>query len=461
MAKNESVRPGGGKAGNAPILGTQIKAFIQSTQSMSYRPHDPGHNYYDRGIYLITLVVSGRQPLLSSLNMDAHNPASICTALGTEVLRCWNHIPEHHQKNNRKIKVHASCCMPDHFHGVIEVCERMDVSVGEVIRGFKIGCTKAWQQSAEQPNVAALNGTAPTGTPQHPAMQHPSAAMLPTAAQPPAAQQPHLVDRYTLQHMSHKQRQQYYATLPRTSRPLFDANYDDTICLATIDPITHAFTYDQRHFAAMLRYVLDNPRRAILRRLRPDFMQRLLHIRIAGRDYAAFGNIFLLRWARKVQVFCHRNARLGQLTEEERTKHGYTYAASPTIQTRIPYDTTTAFHLERTRWIADILAGATVIVTPGISKGEQAMKNECLEKGYPLIHLQKEPITPYWKPELTRFEACTRGSLLILAPWQLDDMDEVNHVPSDTDFSRFHNLNELAREICLFDGDASIVNGRT
>ena len=85
------------------------------------------------------------------------------------------------------------------------------------------------------------------------------------------------------------------------------------------------------------------------------------------------------------------------------------------------------------------------------------MKKECLEKGYPLIHLQKEPIGPYWKPERQRFEACARGSLLILAPWNLDAMGAVAGVPSDSNYSRFHNLNTLAAEICSFSGDARII----
>jgi len=36
-------------------------------------------------------------------------------------------------------------------------------------------------------------------------------------------------------------------------------------------------------------------------------------------------------------------------------------------------------------------------------------------------------------------EACARGALLILAPWGLD---------GDTDYARFHRLNDLAAEIC-------------
>ena len=87
------------------------------------------------------------------------------------------------------------------------------------------------------------------------------------------------------------------------------------------------------------------------------------------------------------------------------------------------------------------------------------MKKACLERGYPLIHLQKEPIGAYWKPERQRFDACANGTLLILAPWDLDMMGSVNGVPSDSDYSRFHNLNALAEEICSFYGEAKILMG--
>jgi len=30
-------------------------------------------------------------------------------------------------------------------------------------------------------------------------------------------------------------------------------------------------------------------------------------------------------------------------------------------------------------------------------------------------------------------------------------------VPADTDYSRFHNMNRLAAEICAFNGNASIL----
>lgn len=99
----------------------------------------------------------------------------------------------------------------------------------------------------------------------------------------------------------------------------------------------------------------------------------------------------------------------------------------------------------------------TSLRVEGISGGERLMKNECLQQGFPLIHLQKEPIGAFWKPERQRFEACANGSLLILAPWDLDAMGSVGSVPADSEYSRFHNLNTLAAEICAFDGAARIL----
>lgn len=216
---------------------------------------------------------------------------------------------------------------------------------------------------------------------------------------------------------------EYYALVQRQYRPLFDDNYDDTVCL------------DDRHREAMIAYVHDNPRRAILRRLMPDVMQRCLHVRIGNRSFGAFGNIFLLRWANKLQVQCHRRHPIsGQ-----------------------PYEETVDYARQHEQWVESVMGGATVIVTPGISRGELLMKNECLEKGYPLIHLQKEPITSFWKPERRRFEACAKGRLLILAPWELDTMQDVNGIPADSDYSRFHNLNKIATDICAFSGEAKII----
>ena len=419
----------------------------------SYRPHDSGHDYCAPGIYLVTLVARNRREnarMFGVLNNDAHNPGVLLNDVGRAVMDCWASIPAFEESKGRKVVLHAAVCMPDHFHGVIEVKERMTVSLGQVIWGFKVACTKRWRQ-LQQPRTAAECGrrlqqprtAAECGQPR-------TAAECERPRTTAECGQPSLA---VLHRMSRKQRAEYYAQQHGAQLPLWDDNYDDTICLN--EPSDG--TYSNRHFNAMVRYVNDNARRAIIRRMQPTFMQRCLHVRIGDRDYAAFGNLFLLRWARKVQVMCHRKACFGMLTSEERHAAGIRYEALAEMKTEVPYEQTEAYRKECEEWEALVMAGQTVIVTPGISRGELLFKDKCIEKGLPMIHLQREPIGEYWKPEEKRFNACARGRLLILAPWKSDALGEVNGVPSKADYSVFHNLNKLAEEICLFDGDAVIL----
>ncbi len=378
--------------------------------SASYRPRNPGHDYYGKGTYLITLVVSGREPLLASFSTENGREAIMASPIGEVVRQVWEQTPEKQANHGNRVAVQACVCMPDHFHGVIEVLEPMEWSLGDIIQAFKAACTSKWQKmhglqdSRNRPILVDCNGAdAPAWLREKAARFHDEGALV--------------------NNLSKKQRQEYYTLVGRQQRPLFDDNYDDTVCL------------DDRHREAMIAYVNDNPRRALLRRALPDVMQRSLHVQIGDRDYGTFGNLFLLRWANKLQVQCHR-------------KHPATGQ---------PYEETADYSQQHDQWITALMAGGTVIVTPGISRGELLMKNECIEKGFPLIHIQKDPIGPYWKPERQRFEACANGSLLILAPWDIDAMGDVAGIPTNSDYSRFHNLNNLAAEICRFDGDAKII----
>jgi hypothetical protein len=269
--------------------------------------------------------------------------------------------------------------MPDHFHGILQVVEPMDVGIGIIIRDFKAACTRIFR-----------------------------------SLYPPSLADP--IDRDLLSRSSRKQREEYYASNGVT--PLFEDNYDDTIC------------YRSGQLENILRYVQDNPRRAVMRALYPDLFQRRQHITIGDYDYAAYGNIFLLRRPWKEQVFCHRWKMNG-------TQRDYD----------TPYETTDTFRQQREQWIQAAKDGA-VLVTPGISKGEQQLVKDCIENALPLIHLQKEPMPNGWNPELKRHHLCEMGQLLILSPWSLDEMQGVNDVPATADYSRFHNMNTLAAQIC-------------
>ena len=124
-------------------------------EALSYRPRNAGHDYYGRGTYLITLVVSGREQLLSSFETDIGHKAEVghkapttlaLTPLGEAVQEAWLQTPAHSQTHSNKVVVHACVCMPDHFHGVIEVQEPMQWSLGDIIQAFKATCTSRWQQ---------------------------------------------------------------------------------------------------------------------------------------------------------------------------------------------------------------------------------------------------------------------------------------------------------------------------
>jgi hypothetical protein len=438
----------------------------------SHRPHCNGHDYYERGIYLITIVVANRDHLFGELNMDIANPGVNLTPLGRAVLEIWENTPAFQQERGRNISVLAAVAMPDHFHGVLFVKERMDVSVGEVICGFKTACTQRWRAllKGSQPYTAE-NGDKDAPHAENGDKDDPTAERgdkdAPHAASPSLSQsQPHVAATTPTptpdpHRMSRAQRAKYYASHPRNLRPLFDDNYDDS------------FLWRKGQLQAMIAYVHDNPRRAIIKARVPQFMKSCLCLTIGGVRYSAFGNFLLLRKPLKAQVFCHRMARMEQLTLEERLANGYTALPyAPGMRTKVRYIDTLAWQLDRDAWIKDAQEG-TVLVTPGISPGELAIKNIAIENRLPLIHLQKEPITR--KPEGERFYACAEGSLLILAPWpeDLDAMQRPSLIPLKgggpnpgqtslppmqgdrgglvSDYDRFHNMNLLAEQICAMD----------
>ena len=59
-----------------------------------------------------------------------------------------------------------------------------------------------------------------------------------------------------------------------------------------------------------------------------------------------------------------------------------------------------------------------VLVSPAISKGEKAIMRAVFKEGLPLVYLQENGFTDLAKPGGMRMDACARGQLLILAPWE-------------------------------------------
>ena len=376
------------------------------------KPHEIQHNqhrraewqdYGQRGLYMVTLCIEGRHPLFGFLEGDirekrgsANYPHIVPSALGRIILN--EELPKIHHYYPQ-VELWQAAMMPDHLHLLLYVTETLPngKKLGDIIRLFKGGCSRAWwaleektarkQTALESAGITATRTTA-TGM----------AAGATTGAIVENA-------KAGIPVLS--------STVKRPS--LFEAGYHDRVIkrpgmLETIK-----------------RYMCDNPLRALMRKQLPNLMERCLHLRIGNHDYAAFGALFLLKRAEKEQVFYHRL--------DKATGH-------PTEQTE-------EYRRERERQLNEA-RGGVVLVSPGVSKGEKLVINAAIEEGLPVIHLQKEPIERYWKPERRRFEACARGALLILAPWGLDEPSE---------YARFHHLNALAAEICATT-DAAIMSFR-
>ncbi len=136
-----------------------------------------------------------------------------------------------------------------------------------------------------------------------------------------------------------------------------------------------------------VRYLHDNPRRLLMKREHPDLFRVQRNVEAAGMTFSAIGNRFLLDRPVRLQVQCSR--RLSEAEIREQVTHFLTAARQ-----------------------------GAVLVSPAISPGERAVMRAAFNEGLPLIFLQENGFTDLAKPGGARMEACARGQLLILAPWE-------------------------------------------
>lgn len=332
------------------------------------------HDYHGRGIYLITLCTEGRNPLLGTLVGSSLDEAAIApTALGHEVLRCWEQIPEIQrqlaaekaaktgQPCERDISLLDYQLMPDHFHGIIFVRKDMDIALGDIIRGFMVGCTKAF--NGRDPREYALH---PTTTPSLPASSQPASlpssqpASLPSSqpASSPASQPPSSVGCRA------------YSRGTSPLRPLWEKGYHDRLLL------------HEGQLQNMIDYVRDNPRRLMLRRQHRKLFIVQRHVRYARWAFSAIGQVQLLD-APLVAVHVRR-----YFTAEQRRDYmnGCILAAR---------------------------RGA-ILISPFISEHEKRVRDEAFREGLFCIQLCSEPFSDYHKPPGELIEHCSSGHLLLL-----------------------------------------------
>lgn len=134
-----------------------------------------GHDYESRRMYLITMTVEGRRPLLGEVvgnpNASADSPDAPrieLNALGKEVERLWHAIPTYYPE----VKVIALQLMPDHLHGILFVTSRTNYHLGRVINGFKIASNRAYRAALEaQGSPSASSSVSPSPSQRHVAVE--------------------------------------------------------------------------------------------------------------------------------------------------------------------------------------------------------------------------------------------------------------------------------------------------
>ena len=171
----------------------------------------------------------------------------------------------------------------------------------------------------------------------------------------------------------------------------------------------------------MIRYVQMNPERLATKHLMPDYFRVQESIEIAGRKYCGVGNADLLQRAKYMPV----HVRHTMIDEAE--------------------------HGENMR-LRDYMNGCVlaarqgvVMVSPFISKQEQAVMEVLLKEHLPFIYIADNGFRDYYKPQDSLFDAVARKQVLILSPWEYD--------PHKKHVSRAEcvEMNKMAEEIALIE----------
>lgn len=160
----------------------------------------------------------------------------------------------------------------------------------------------------------------------------------------------------------------------RGDEPIFEEGFHDRILTG------------EGQLETLRRYISDNPRRLFVKRAMPDLFRRHNHLMIDDMEFAAYGNIFLLRDFDKMNVVVHRADTPESRRENER------------------------------KWLACARNGG-VLVSPFISPAEKQIREMAIDAGGRLVVLRNEGFEERFKPSGREFELCAEGKLLLLAPW--------------------------------------------
>ena len=418
-----------------------------------------GWDYKGRGIYMLTLVVRDRQPLLCTIEEDESGVHAELTEIGRAVLEETEHIAAIYPQ----IRILCRQIMPDHLHLLLFVEEALPVHLGKVVRGYKAGTNRAygrilsasevpstehreeWRMEAERINGEEREEELSAS--EVPDTEHREEKEMgidtdmdingiPTtmscAADLCSAERGRDERGNENEDEREGERENERGEETETRTGLWADGYHDRIL------------FHKGQLDALIHYIKDNPRRLALKRANPGLFKIRQHLQIAGMSFTAMGNIFLADYPQKAVIQCSRKLHQAEIDAKK----------------------------------AECLSEAAkgmVFVSAAISEGEKQICRAVREAGHSIVVLlekgfpkPEDPNYKYFKPKGVYFEACAAGKLLLLEPEkELYEQAEIEaevvvkagNIPHEALRYRFLALNAIAERICGEETPASEVPG--
>lgn len=347
------------------MTGEQKNAFRQEVKHRMGRRLN-GWDYAGRGIYMITITIEGRRPLLGRLVKIGGEWSVELSAAGRIVQDCLAEIPMQWPG----VSLIAVQLMPDHLHFIIFIEQVQQKPLGAIVGSLKAKSTSRYLgASAKSQNSASAKAQNAAGS----------------------------------------------CASPRASK-FWAQGYVDLVLLR------------RGQLEKMIAYLRDNPRRLGVKREHPDLFKVLRDVEAKGMHFSAIGNHFLLDASVIFQVQCsrsffaYRRERMDtppqaakRRTPPQAPRRG-TWRISRDAQGRPLVDKTTPEFEAKATAALDAAKRGAVLISPCISNGEREIARRAFEAGYRIITLQNKGFPPIYKPGGKLFDKCAAGNLLMLAP---------------------------------------------
>lgn len=165
--------------------------------------------------------------------------------------------------------------------------------------------------------------------------------------------------------------------------------------------------YSDEQYTRQLDYILDNPRRLLLKRSHPDLFFKRWTVTVGNVEYHAIGNIFLLKNPEIVQVRFSR-----RYTEEQWKSELLKYAA--------------------------VIENGGVLVSPFIHPNEKDVRSRAIDDGGNIIRICENGFSERFSPGVAEMNLLGCGRLLLIAPSHYENRRQ------DMKYTRAQALNAVA-----------------